>query len=102
MKCPKCDQAIMEHSDVKTEFGADALECPKCHCRIVDTTCGKPRWVVQHELDTDPTCIIESETDPEGDAAVEFSSRLPWQDRLKVAHIAAAALNELRVFPTRR
>lgn len=51
------------------------------------------RWVVQHEFDTDPTYIVDSVNDPEGDNAICLPAGLPWQMRRVVAQNIALMLN---------
>lgn len=52
-----------------------------------------PKWVVQHEMDTDPTYVLDKTNDPNGDNAIELPASLPWESRLALGSMIAAYLN---------
>ena len=51
------------------------------------------RWGVQHQMDDEPTYLVDLVNDPDGDNAIEFPAALPWQLRLFAARMLALILN---------
>jgi hypothetical protein len=50
---------------------------------------GAAKYVVQHEMDDEPTYVVQAGTD---EAAVTFDPSLPWQLRQRLARLVVAEL----------
>ena len=53
----------------------------------------RQNWVVQHQMDDEPTYVLDKANDPNGDNAIEFPASLPWEYRLAMGAMLAAYLN---------
>lgn len=59
---------------------------------------GTPNWTVQHEFDNEPTYVVDTANDPDGNFAVEFPANiLPVEKRVMLAKQLAHLMNTEKV-----